>query len=189
MSKPPVDRDCGKIPSAKSEIQHKSTGLIIKCLGGLLFSGKFDGIGSHLSYSFGHLLGDLDESGGLTRGEVMHLHPFSPDPYALQNLLCLFHPFARPDITAVVSAFSFPTTQHIDAISPFLKGPEEMNEIYLAGTWNADDIYIVRVLKTNGTCQVRGRIPSCLTTECNNDWFKIFHYRTPSSKASTLPMT
>jgi hypothetical protein len=53
-------------------------------------------------------------------------------------------------------------------------------------THNPDRVWI---METHGTCQVRCRISSSLTAERDDDWFEIFHYRTPSSSASSLLIT
>jgi hypothetical protein len=64
-----------------------------------------------------------------------------------------------------------------------------MNDINFARARDFNDLDIAGISKSHGTCQVRGRISSKLAAKRNNNGIKIFHYRTPSSKASTLLMT
>ena len=64
-----------------------------------------------------------------------------------------------------------------------------MDKIHLSGAGKFDDLDVAGILKSHGTCQVRGGIPSKLAAKGNDNRLKIFHYSTPSSNASTLLMT
>ena len=137
--------------------------------------GQFNGIWPQGHDFFRHFFGHLDKSGRFTGREIIHLYPLSTYAYLLQHVLGLFHPLTGPDIPAVEVTISFQAAYYVSSISPFFKGPEEVNKIYLSRAWKKDDSYTTGILKTHGTCQVRGCVSSELATERNNDGIKRFH--------------
>lgn len=167
----------------------KSLNARILVLSSLPVPSQLDWIGPKSLNLFSHLLGNLDKAGGLTRRQVIHLDALSPDPDGFKNLFGLFDSFSGPNIPSVVMTFTFEAAGNIDPISSLLKCPEYMNKIHLAGTGDEYDPDVARVRKSHRTCQVRSRVPSILATKCDDYGLKLFHQRTPSSKASTLLKT
>jgi hypothetical protein len=43
-------------------------------------------------------------------------------------------------------ALSFQAAHNVDAVSPFFKGPEEVDEIHLTRAGEKNDLYIARIL-------------------------------------------
>jgi hypothetical protein len=78
----------------------------------------------------------------------------------------MFHSFASPEIALVIVAISFQATHDIYAVGPFLKCSQKMYDINLSGTGKSDDFNVCRIIEPHGTCQVRCRIPSIITTKC-----------------------
>ena len=86
-------------------------------------------------------------------------------------------------------ALPFHAAYHIDAVGALFKGAKQVDHVHLPGAGHNDDSDVRRVLEPHGTCQVRGRVPSELAAEGDDDRIEILHQMTPSSKASTLLMT
>jgi hypothetical protein len=70
-------------------------------------------------------------------------------------------------------AFTLQTPDHTGAVRTFFHGPQDVDDIDLTGTWNPNDFYVRRIIKSHRTCQVRGGVTSEIAAKCNNNRFKI----------------
>jgi hypothetical protein len=71
-------------------------------------------------------------------------------------------------------AFTLHTSDDTDTVGTFFKGAQNVNDVNLAGAWNANNFDVRRVLQSHRTCQVRRCVTSEITTKCNNDRLKVF---------------
>ena len=58
--------------------------------------------------------------------DFVHLQPITPDPYIVQNLFCILHPFASPQISGKVVTVPLHASGYIHAVSPPLERFQEV---------------------------------------------------------------
>jgi hypothetical protein len=70
--------------------------------------------------------------------------------------------------------FAFQAPDHTGAVRTLFHGPQDVNDIDLAGARNANDFYVRRIIQAHRTCQVRGGVTSEIAAKCNDNRLKIF---------------
>ena len=114
-----------------------------------------NGTWAQLPDLFVHFHRVLCKQGAFTGGEVKHFHPFSADTDFIEQFCHLLNTFSGPEVTLVIMTVTFHTADHVNTVSPFFKGSQNMDGIHLPTTGNADDSKICREFQSHGTCQVR----------------------------------
>jgi hypothetical protein len=71
-------------------------------------------------------------------------------------------------------ALAFQTADDTRTVRAFFKRPQQVDDIDLAGAWNANDFNVRRVLQSHRTCQVRCRVTSEIAAKGDNDRLEIF---------------
>ena len=124
----------------------------------------------------GHFLGVFCKRRSFTRRQVIH-----PDPIAfyadfLQKFMDVIDTFPAPKISLIVMTVALRATDTKDTIGTFLKTFEQVHYINFAGTGDTENFNICGVCQSHRTCQVRGGIPSVVTTKCYNIRCEFSHY-------------
>jgi hypothetical protein len=68
----------------------------------------------------------------------------------------MLHPLPGAKVALIVMAGAFQTSDDIYAVGALLDRPQQVPHIHFPGARNSDNFYVGRVLKSHGTCQVRG---------------------------------
>jgi hypothetical protein len=92
---------------------------------------------------------DLCEPGAFPGREIEHLCTFPPDTYDIQNPLSLLNPLAGSEISVIETAIAFKTPNNVNAVSAFLKGMKDVNDIHFSGAGHADNPDVSWILETH----------------------------------------
>ena len=119
---------------------------------------------------FGRIFGEQRAFAG---GKIIHPGPFASDTDGVQNLAGLGHsPFGH-QVAGIKMTFPLQAADHTGTVGAFFHGPQDMDDINLAGTGDSHDFNVRRVIQSHRTFQVRGCVTSEIAAECNNNRLKI----------------
>ncbi len=133
---------------------------------------------------FGHLLGVFRKGRSFSRRQVVHPDPVTFDADLLQKLMDVVDSFPAPEISLIVMTISLHATDAVHPVGTFLEASEQIHYIHFAGAGDTDYFYVRGVRQSHRTCQVRGGVPSVVTTKCYNSRCEISHYIPPASSVS-----
>lgn len=132
----------------------------------------------------GHLLGVFCKRRSFARRQVVHSDPIAFYADFLQKLMDVIDTFPAPEITLVVMAVTLKAADTKDTVGTFLKTFEQVHNIDFAGAGHPDYFYVRGVRQSHRTCQVRGGVPSVVTTKCYNSRCEFSHYIPPTRRVS-----
>jgi hypothetical protein len=83
----------------------------------------------------------------------------------------MFNPLFCIGISFQEMALALESPGHENAVYTLLKSPEHKGIVQLAGTWQADYLYVRRVRKSHYTGQIRGS--ECAIVTGKSDYFRL----------------